>query len=152
MQRLDRVRSDSIDRPPRPTCLEVVRGAPLFAGLSEAARRAVARESFLAFAECGEVIWRPEDASEFVGVVGIGLVRALKLDIKGDEVTLGPGSEFGGFASDKGGLSLAGSDCWYLKIPRGVIREVLQTDYDRSGPACHLYGVAAEPDDEMGVI
>jgi CRP-like cAMP-binding protein len=114
--------------PSRPTILACIESCDLLRELSNDDRRELAANSFMAYAERGELIWTAGSWPGFVAVVGNGFVSLVDCTPSGREVTvelLGPGRCFGFSAAVEGrALSLsavAATHCWYLKIPTQAV-------------------------------
>ncbi len=121
--------------PDRPANIAVIQACSLLNGLTEEQRQRLAGESFTAYAERSEMIWRAGSAAEFVAIVGAGFIKMTKTTAGGQEVAmelLGPGQCLGLFAAIEGRSfplnAIAVTNCWYLKIPTRIVAEL----YDKS--------------------
>jgi len=122
--------------PSRPSNIAVVEACSLLNVLAPTERAQLAAESFLAYAERGELIWLAGSPAEFVSVVGTGFVKMTKPSASGFEVAmelLGPGQSFGLIAAIEGRSfplsACAVTNCWYLKIPSRALMPL----YEASG-------------------
>lgn len=96
--------------------------------LSMSERQIVAGESFMAYAERGEMIFAAGGQAEIVAIVGTGFVKMTKASASGQEMSvelLGPGQCFGLLAAIEGRAyplsAIAVTHCWYLKVPTRVL-------------------------------
>ena len=87
-------------------------------------RGELAEQSYMAYAERGELIWLEGGQPEFFAIVGIGFVKMTRSSAKGQEVAveiLGPGQCLGLLAAlEKRPLPLSAiavANTWYLKVP-----------------------------------
>lgn len=119
--------------PERPTNISVLEACSLMNALDEDARRELAGESYMAYAERGEAIWIAGAPSVFTGVVGVGFVKMAKSSAAGMDVAvelLGPGQCFGLMAALEGRpfplSAIAVSNTWYLKVPTRALLPIYQ--------------------------
>ncbi|HWA83517.1 MAG TPA: Crp/Fnr family transcriptional regulator [Fimbriimonadaceae bacterium] len=110
--------------PERPANESVIEACCLLEGLPPHVCERLAANSFMAYADKGEMIWMAGAPAEFCSVVGIGFVKMSKGTPHGQEVILellGPGQAFGLMAAIEGRdfplSATAVTNCWYLKIP-----------------------------------
>lgn len=122
-------------RPERPTNLAVVESCTLLNSIPVADRQQVANNSFMAYAERGEVIWLAGTAAECCVIAGTGFIKMTKLSSSGHEVTmelLGPGQVLGLMAVIEGRQfplsAVSVTNCWYLKVPARVILPIYQAN------------------------
>ncbi|RYG26702.1 Crp/Fnr family transcriptional regulator [bacterium] len=110
--------------PERPSNIAVVEACSMLNALSSEERQKIAGESFMAYAERGEMIFAAGAQSETVAIVGTGFVKMTKASAAGQEMAvelLGPGQGFGLLAAIEGRAypltAVAVTNCWYLKAP-----------------------------------
>lgn len=120
--------------PERPSNFAVLSACTLLNALTDQERGTLASESFMAYAERGEVIWLSGSPSLFCGVVGIGFVKMTKPTAQGMDVAvelLGPGQCFGLMAALEGRpfplAAVAVTNTWYLKLPTRSVNHAYQT-------------------------
>ncbi|HVT12106.1 MAG TPA: Crp/Fnr family transcriptional regulator [Fimbriimonadaceae bacterium] len=122
--------------PARPANEGVIEACCLLQALPPPVRARLATNSFMAYADKGEMIWMAGAPAEFCSVVGVGFVKMSRGTPHGQEVILellGPGQAFGLMAAIEGRdfplSATAVTNCWYLKIPA---RELLSCYGDSS--------------------
>ncbi|MCW5943433.1 MAG: Crp/Fnr family transcriptional regulator [Fimbriimonadaceae bacterium] len=125
--------SEGVGRPERPPNVAVVEACTLLNGVGEEHRARLVSETFLAYAERGEVIWFAGADCRFAAVVGMGFVKMTRTTPQGTAVTvelMGPGQSFGAIAALEGRVyhlsATAVTNCWYLKIPSELLRQVYE--------------------------
>ena len=123
--------------PEKPTKIAVLEACTLLNALTSQQREMLAKGSFMAYADRGEVIWLADAPSEFVAIVGAGFVKMTKCSAQGQEIALellGPGQCFGLFAVLEGRAyplsAIAVTNTWYLKIPKEVFASVYQKNLE----------------------
>ena len=114
--------------PERPSNLAAIQACTMLNALSEEERETLAVESFMAYAERGEMIWMAGSSPGFIAVVGVGFVKMTKATTHGQEVSLellGPGQCLGLLAAVEGRSyplsAVAVTNTWYLKIPTSAL-------------------------------
>lgn len=117
--------------PEKPSTISAVEACSLFNPLSEAERRTIAEQSFMAYAERGEIIWLAGSAVQFIAIVAVGFVKMSRATPQGSEVAielLGPGQCFGLLVAIEGReyplSAIAVTNTWYLKIPTRTILDI----------------------------
>jgi len=117
---------DTVDAaiPVRPSNAGAIEACGLFHALSEQVRSRLASNSFMAYAERGQMIWMADSPAEFCSIVGVGFVKTSRSTPNGQDVPiemLGPGQVFGLIAVIEGRplplTATAVTNSWYLKIP-----------------------------------
>lgn len=118
-------------RPERPPIVAVVEACTLLNGVAPEHRERLVSETYLAYAERGEVIWFAGADSRFAAVVGVGLVKMTRTTPQSTSVTvelMGPGQSLGIIAALEGRVypltAIAVTNCWYLKVPCELLRQV----------------------------
>lgn len=120
-------------RPQKPSKIEVLGACPMLSSLDPSVKRRLAAESFLAYAERGELIWTAGAPADFAGVVGAGFVKMTKGSASGQEFAvelLGPGQVFGLLAVLEHKAfplsAIAVSNTWYLKLPTATVQSLFK--------------------------
>lgn len=131
MQNEAKITLDMNEMPEKPSILSVISSCSSLNALTDSEREQMARESFMAFAERGEMIWLAGSPLQFVSIVGTGFVKMTRTTPQGSEVAvelLGPGQGLGFLASIEGRvypLNATGvTNTWYLKIPVKAFQDV----------------------------
>lgn len=119
--------------PDKPSVIAVLEACTLLNPLTRAEREEVMQNSFLAYAQRGEIIWLAGTRCEFFAVVGTGFVKMTRSNSHGSEVAvelLGPGQCLGLLAAIEGRVfplsATAVTNCWYLKVPNSVLLNVYE--------------------------
>jgi CRP-like cAMP-binding protein len=119
--------------PTRPSNIAVIEACTMLNSLTADERMELASQSFMAFAERGEMIWAAGSPSEFSAVVGTGFIKMSKTSVHGQEVAvelLGPGQALGILAAVEGRSyplsAIAVTKTWYLKIPTRILLPMYQ--------------------------
>ncbi|MBV6504312.1 MAG: hypothetical protein AKCLJLPJ_02432 [Fimbriimonadales bacterium] len=117
----------------RPNHRDVLRQCEVLSSLSDEDFGLLEQNSYLAYAERGEVIWLSGATAEFIAIIGSGFVKLTKTSPHGHEVTvelLGPSQPAGIMAAIESHIyplsALAVSNCWYLKIPTPLFLNVYE--------------------------
>ena len=119
--------------PDRPANIAAIEACSILNALSAEERQKVAGESFMAYAERGELIFGAGSVAETVCIVGTGFVKLTRASGSGQEMSvelLGPGQCFGLLVAIEGRAyplsSIAVTNCWYLKVPSRVLLPLYQ--------------------------
>lgn len=127
--------SEMSEIPEKPSVLSVLSSCSALNCLSEEQRSRLCVESFVAYAERGEMIWLAGSAIQFVTICGTGFIKMTRITPKGSEVAvelLGPGQCLGLIAAIEGRVyplnATAVTKTWYLKVPSRAIKEVYQAN------------------------
>ena len=119
--------------PERPSNLSAIHACSLLNCLDAEAVERLAANSFMAYAEKGEMIWMAGAPAEFCSVLGTGFAKMSKATPHGQEVVvelLGPGQAFGLMAAIEGRAfplsAIAVTNSWYLKIPTRELIAIYQ--------------------------
>lgn len=122
---------DGGGRPDRPPVVAVVEACTLLNGVAAEHRERLVTETYLAYAERGEVIWFAGSDSRFAAVVGVGFVKMTRTTPQSTAVTvelMGPGQSLGIIVALEGRVyplsAIAVTNCWYLKVPSELLRQV----------------------------
>ncbi|MCW5942079.1 MAG: Crp/Fnr family transcriptional regulator [Fimbriimonadaceae bacterium] len=120
-------------RPERPPTVAVVEACTLLNGVAPEHRDRLVSETYLAYAERGEVIWFAGADCRFAAVVGVGFVKMTRTTPQSTSVTvelMGPGQSLGIIAAVEGRVypltAIAVTNCWYLKVPSELLRQVYE--------------------------
>jgi CRP/FNR family transcriptional regulator len=112
------------DVPEKPSIDSVLGACSILNALTEVEHSTLAAQSFMAYAERGEVIWLAGSPSQNIDVVGTGFVKMTRTTPQGGEVAIelmGPGQCFGLLVAIEGReyplSAIAVTNTWYLKIP-----------------------------------
>lgn len=117
--------------PDKPSINSAIGACSILNALNEEERARLAEQSFMAYAERGEIIWLTGSPSQNIAVVGTGFVKMTRTTPQGAEVAielLGPGQCFGLLVAIEGReyplTAIAVTNTWYLKIPSRAFVEV----------------------------
>ncbi len=126
---------DMASVPEKPSINSVIASCSVLNPLVEAERASLAEQSFMAYAERGEVIWLAGSPSQNIDVVGTGFVKMTRSTPQGAEVAielLGPGQCFGLLVAIEGReyplSAVAVTNTWYLKIPTRPFVEIYNSN------------------------
>lgn len=115
----------------KPSIDSVIGACSILNALTESERLRVSEQSFMAYAERGEIIWLAGSPSQNIDVVGSGFVKMTRSTPQGTEVAielLGPGQCFGLLVAIEGReyplSAIAVTNTWYLKIPTRQFMEL----------------------------
>lgn len=115
----------------KPSIDSVIGACSILNALTESERLRLSEQSFMAYAERGEIIWLAGSTSQNIDVVGSGFVKMTRSTPQGTEVAielLGPGQCFGLLVAIEGReyplSAIAVTNTWYLKIPTRQFMEI----------------------------
>lgn len=115
----------------KPSIDSVIGACSILNALTESERLRLSEQSFMAYAERGEIIWLAGSPSQNIDVVGSGFVKMTRSTPQGTEVAielLGPGQCFGLLVAIEGReyplSAIAVTNTWYLKIPTRQFMEI----------------------------
>lgn len=115
----------------KPSIDSVIGACSILNALTESERLRLSEQSFMAYAERGEIIWLAGSPSQNIDVVGSGFVKMTRSTPQGTEVAielLGPGQCFGLLVAIEGReyplSAIAVTNTWYLKIPTRQFMEL----------------------------
>lgn len=115
---------DVAETPNKPSIKSVIESCSILNALTSDERDHLVSNSFMAYADRGEVIWLAGARSQIVAIVGKGFVKMTRSTPQGTEVAielLGPGQCLGLLVAIEGGdyplTAVAVTKTWYLKIP-----------------------------------
>ena len=121
--------------PDKPTALSVLNGCSILNALTDSEREHLAEQSFVAYADRGEIIWLAGAPAQNIDVVGTGFVKMTRSTPQGSEIAielLGPGQCFGLMVAIEGReyplSAIAVTNTWYLKIPTRAFMEVYNSN------------------------
>jgi len=127
--------SDMSSIPDQPSVISVIGACSMLNPLTEAEAQSLADQSFMAYAERGEIIWLAGSPSHIVAVVGSGFVKMTRTTPQGSEVAielLGPGQCLGLIVAIEGReyplSAIAVTNSWYLKIPTRALLDVYNSN------------------------
>lgn len=96
---------EMLEVPEKPSVLSVLVSCSALNTLDEQQREVLCNESFMAYAERGEMIWLAGSTMQFVAICGTGFIKMTRTTPKGSEVAvelLGPGQCLGLIAAIEG--------------------------------------------------
>lgn len=121
--------------PERPDAERILRRCTLFQELRDTTTRKLLKGSHLAYAEHNVLLWTPNAPARFFTVILTGILRLTRRSSKGKEMTveiLGPGTPADVISNEVQPAcpltAEAVTNLWYLKIPNGLWREILQEE------------------------
>jgi len=121
--------------PDQPSVISVLGACSMLNPLTETEMQLLGEQSFMAYAERGEMIWLAGSPSHIVAVVGSGFVKMTRSTPQGSEVAielLGPGQCLGLVVAIEGReyplSAIAVTHSWYLKIPARALMEIYNSN------------------------
>lgn len=121
--------------PEKPAIDSVIGACSMLNALTGEERTSLSEQSFMGYADRGEIIWLAGSPAQNIDVVGTGFVKMTRTTPQGSEVAielLGPGQCFGLLVALEGReyplSAIAVTSTWYLKIPTRPFMEVYNSN------------------------